>query len=493
MLIKRFNTNYLLTPIIWSLLLTTMQQISAAETAAEPFLLKDIMPGKEGSNPQYFTELNGKVFFEAYDEVNGSELWVTDGTPAGTKLFMDIYPGTNSSYPDPGVFSADHFAVFGNKMYFEANSNPWVTDGTPEGTKVMANYISSPEGFTEFNGRVYFQGCFYSFPRLGCELISADSNSLNINIRDINSGTGGSYPSEFTELNGKLYFTANEGKHGYELWVTTDGTSATTKLVKDIRPGSEGSYPSELIEFKGKIYFFADNGTHGKKLWMTNGTEAGTTLVKNVNSSIYDALSSSLLTIFNDKLYFKADDTNYGLELWVSDGTSNGTRLFKDINNNSKSGNPQSLAVAGNKMYFSATDGENGYELWVTDGSSAGTKMLKDINTDTVYNPGALGYGSFPTDFSPVGDKVYFLADDGTHGYELWVTDGTEAGTKLVKDIYPGSARSIWKIAALGNKLFFAANDRVHGEEPWVINAGADQSSAVLTIIMKLLLDDENQ
>ena len=83
---------------------------------------------------------------------------------------------------------------------------------------------------------------------------------------------------------------------------------------------------------------------------------------------------------------------------------------------------------------FSATDGSRGRELWRSDGTAAGTFLVKDINS---------GAGeSKPYHFTQVGGTVFFVADDGSRGVELWRSDGTAAGTALVKDIYPGTGSS---------------------------------------------------
>jgi ELWxxDGT repeat protein len=124
----------------------------------------------------------------------------------------------------------------------------------------------------------------------------------------------------------------------------------------------------------------------------------------------------------------------------------------------------------GIRLVFSADDGSSGVELWVTDGTTAGTTLLKDIN------PGS--DESFPFDFAALGDgRLVFSADDGSNGRELWVTDGTTAGTTLLKDINPGPGDSVTGhegFAALGDgRLVFQANDGSTGTELWVTDGTA--------------------
>jgi len=109
------------------------------------------------------------------------------------------------------------------------------------------------------------------------------------------------------------------------------------------------------------------------------------------------------------------------------------------------------IVVAGGKLFFTAKTDANGDELWVSDGTTAGTKMVKDIN------PGS-GSAS-PRFLVEMDGKVYFQASDGTNGVELWVSDGTEAGTTLIKDLYAGSNSSAPELLTplKGNLLFSAS------------------------------------
>ena len=115
-------------------------------------------------------------------------------------------------------------------------------------------------------------------------------------------------------------------------------------------------------------------------------------------------------------------------------------------------------------FFFSANDGIHGPELWVTDGTANGTMMVKDINVSTSGWSIAEGFTNFDS-------ELYFVADDGNHGHELWVTDGTADGTFMVDDINSTSSHSA--IASQGllhpidDKLFFVADDGIHGYEIW--------------------------
>ena len=148
-------------------------------------------------------------------------------------------------------------------------------------------------------------------------------------VKDINPGSGSSDPISLTNVNGTLFFAADDGIDGIELW-KSDGTAAGTVLVKDIGPGGRSSFPGNLRSVDGTLFFSAGDGTNGFELWKSDGTAAGTALVKDINPG--GSSFPGALTNVNGTLFFSAGDGTNGIELWKSDGTAAGTVLVKDIN-----------------------------------------------------------------------------------------------------------------------------------------------------------------
>jgi ELWxxDGT repeat protein len=445
-------------------------------------LLFDVNQGPSDSNPSGFTEVNGLVFFRASDE-RGNELWASDGSAAGTYLVKDINPGPANTYPSD-------LTNLNGTLFFSADFELWESNGSRAGT-----FAVNPGGggryarfLTNANGTLFFEG---SDGTDGVELWRSNGTAAGtFLVKDINPGSGtysggGGEFGYLANVNGTVFFHANDGTHGVELWAS-NGTAAGTFLVKDINPSTKnppyaGYYPYDLTNVNGTLFFRAPDGTHGRELWESNGTAAGTFLVKDVHPGQGTINPSYLayLTNMNGTLFFQADDGTHGRELWASNGSAAGTFLVKDINPGATDSDPSYFRNANGTLFFSANDGTHGGELWASNGTAAGTFLVKDIN------PGAASSGLFG--LANVNGTVFFSADDGTHGLELWASNGTAAGTFLVQDIHPGSTGSkpaylYYEKTNVNGALFFSANDTNqfgHGLEPWILPVSRASTTTV--------------
>ncbi|WP_153800134.1 ELWxxDGT repeat protein [Foetidibacter luteolus] len=411
------------------------------------------------------------------------EFWTTDGTPGGTARYTTKVVSPDGDSPESYLFQNKLF--FGGSTVAEGNEL-WVTDGTDAGTALIKNInagaaSSSPESFFELNGTLFF---WADNGANGKELWKTDgTNAGTTLVKDINPGAPSSISNsglQTYKLNGIAFFTADNGANGIELW-KTDGTTAGTALVKDINPGPAGSTSliSSYFSFESlanNVFFFADNGTNGLELWKSDGSNAGTSMVKDANTSLIPSFFPNLMYKFNNKIYYSYDDGINGSELWVTDGTTAGTNLLKDINPDGESSMPYLLfpPVINGKFFFTATDADHGAELWCSDGTAAGTTLLKDINPGTQSSDAFVlpNFSSFFQDQQHqtlFNGKMFIQATTAANGQELWITDGTSAGTVLVKDINPGTEDGMSSLSYFYTKsgLYFSATNGTTGVEPW--------------------------
>jgi ELWxxDGT repeat protein len=458
------------TLVLCTLLLLTLVAAygTVRATPSEPYLVTDLYANNSAS-PSALATFNGALYFEASsDTAHG--LWKSDGTAVGTEL---IYPG---------LFSLRYLTAVNGTIFFSASDGTngwelWKSDGTPTGTMLVKDIASGPtnslsEELTDVNGTLYF---IADDGVTGKEIWKSDGTEAGtVMVKDIYPGSTSSRPYDLTEMNGLLYFSACDDVNGCQLW-KSDGTEAGTTIVTIIYV-SDLYRPNQLTNVNGTLYFSALDLEHGEELWKSDGTAAGTVMVKDIWTmpTFYGSVPEHLLNV-NGTLYFTAlccqdgsPTTATGRELWKSNGTAAGTVMVKNINPGSGDMNafdPYLTNVNGT-LYFVANDGVHGYELWKSRGTAASTVLVKDINPEG-SPPSTIYYNNLTN----VNGRLLFVVDDGTNGLELWTSDGTEGGTHLVKDLYPdanGAFAGIdGELTAVGNRLFFHAHDGVHGDELW--------------------------
>lgn len=563
------------------------------------------------------TPAGDRLYFFASDQAHGTELWMSDGTPAGTHLVRDILPGTLAGVCYSCEYPGSQILADGKAVYFIAQDGPrsatglWRSDGTAAGTKrvleevdyilgrtsgglLLHRWLGRPEllsfdpatgatlllsehwisersvsalGFASLDGVIYFG----ADDGRGSELWRSDGTPAGTFMAGDASpaAAAGANPSELTLSDRRIYFVADDGIHGHELWwvsrgqqprmvvdlapgnrtpfvnhdggltaaeltpidriiyfeafddrpFSSDGTAAGTKpdplacvgcvkigntlffagqgpegvelwrregrkgparLVKDLNPGEQGSHPSLLTPVGNELFLSAYNGTLGSSLWRSDGTPEGT-----IELWADPALTIERIVALGQTVFFVARDRPAGAvptQLWRSDGTPEGTILIEpELNAGRSNGDGAQLTAAGDRLYLTLTDPEHGLELWTSDGIPGSLRLVRDIYP----GPGS----SNPHDLRAVGGRLLFGATDPEHGDELWRSDGTPEGTWQLADLAPGLFNS-WpgEFTALEDLIYFRADDNLHGAELWSMPAWLPATPAESAT----LLDDFN-
>lgn len=461
------------------------------------------------------------VYFNGDDGNTGAELWVSDGTAAGTKVIAELYPGAPGGNPQNIVVTAN------NTIYFSAHTPSgrelWKSNGTATGTSLVKDIMggsgsSNPRGLTAIGNTLFFSANNGS---LGYELWKTDGTAGGtVMVKDVRPGEKvSSNPEWLTAANGKLFFRANDGVAGVELWVS-DGTSAGTVRVKDIRPGTANGDVENLINVNGTLFFTANNGINGDELWKSDGTASGTVLVKDLNPGSAGSNNTSAwrfpmgnFTNMNGLLYFTAGKGSSEEFIVRSDGTEAGTVIITDADSQSLNALKPRFTFLNGYVYFfnynvglyrvsnngtaveevmSLSAPEDYYEdftpemtalgasLYFTSYSVNGWSVVKfepaTGNRQVIDEDPAPSIGSNPHTFTRAGNYLYFYTepDPGYNSYpsELWRTDGTPEGTLMVYELSPNQNEMV----ALGDKLVFATDGTIF------ITSGSPETTIALHV-----------
>tara|TARA_S200000501_G_C20856782_1_gene758043 strand:+ start:1036 stop:3198 length:2163 start_codon:yes stop_codon:yes gene_type:complete len=396
-----------------------------------------------------------KIFFSAAvgnDEIR--ELYVSDGSNSGTLKISETFdcePQIFSNYPEFSYSGVNSISVMPasevgfDTAYFSAfkcsyqnivcsGEEPHISDGTESGTYQLADLFS---GFTD--------------------LTTPGGGSVTADLV-------GSQPSEFTRSGNNIYFSAKNTYFGRELFVIdTSSVLGGVQLVKDINSGSADSSPSLFESMGGELFFTADDGISGMELWKSDGTWTGTVIVSNIAANGSSSWPGQKISV-GDTLFFTANDGISGYELWKSNGTYSGTSLVKDIVAGSSDGGVSNMVEFDDELYFIAysmppgTFGTQGTEVWRSNGSDSGTVRISgSLLTDT----------STASNLTRVGDRLYYVDEEYGNGAGIELFSFThEGGITLAVDTWPGSQSSDSRnLIALGEKVFFIGNDGLSGDE----------------------------
>lgn len=532
------------------------------------YMVKDIRRGKEGAFPGNFQSAGKWLYFTADDGKKGREIWRTDGTTKGTRLVVETARGRDST--DPVLLTADGEALYfrdarlwpfgdlwrtdgskkgtvrltlpeqkglsglnvalnysppiaalGNKVFFNARfSNfgiePWTSDGTEGGTRAVGDTVKDGsaecQSMTRFGDRILYAGRSSA----GSTQVWASNGSMagTVELTNFTAANERNFPGNFTvDVDGDrmffssgrvesalwvtdgtkkgtleiptpdntpfnlldntlrmvgptLFFAHNRRPDNHEFW-RSDGTLEGTEMLRDAFPVDASTRKSRLAHFTalGDSICFFSKLPDSARLWRSDGTAEGTLEVP-VDAAPGPFRQVATAVPFGDRFLFLAEAQSSGLKWWVSDGTNAGTRVLKNLSLTPVgfgSDQVQEHAVINGILYLGINTLAHGNELWRTDGSEEGTFMVADLF------PGPAS--SNPANLQIHGDRLYFAATDPVRGRELWSSDGTAEGTGIVAEVMPGDRSSNPAMLCIaGKQLFFGAENPVAGFELHVLD-----------------------
>jgi ELWxxDGT repeat protein len=485
-------------------------------TADDDFSHAGPLTGCDGGACPIFTDFLSPTLprlFVGHDQAHGDEVWITDGTAAGTHLLADVCPGPCSGFR---LAMETVLGTATGRTWFLASphdGNPdaaddelWVTDGTPGGTHRAGGHVESGLGFL---GDLAFFG-LGGQDRDAAELWATDGTSAGTRqvtvlqrfvpgsypeflsrdtgaLLQVYDGThsalwrsdgtpGGTAPlielpgdrlftgTGFTQVGGLQFFTVGKVDR-IELW-RTDGTAAGTRRVVRLDPGAAISFPAS---WRGRLLFLVQKETCA--FWSSDGTPGGT---REILPQPAGARCPTAVQAAGARFLFVARVEREGgpvPQIFLSDGTAAGTRQISQIRYSRPAFEGESPATAGGITFFEIfrPDGFN-TQVWRTDGTGAGTYLA--FNSVQAANLFAFR-GSLYFLASPAGEFTRILYRASASGGDPVAL--AEVGTSLNAPVLPA-------FTPVGDRLFFVGSDAESGAELWVTDGTATGTRRVRDI-----------
>ena len=233
------------------------------------------------------------------------------------------------------------------------------------------------------------------------------------------------YDAEAADVNGTLYVSGV-----YDL-SSIDDTGNNYQIYV-------GQMAEHLADINGILYYtLYDDERNEASIWRWNGNDSDAELIQKFNTTFYHI---SMPVQFDNVVYFGFQD-----KLYRSDGTEAGTSLVKDLNSDADQG-ALSLLAFQNKLYINFRRDAADFQLWQSTGTETSTSLIQDFEHIELLKP--------------AGNVLYFVADNGVTGNELWKVD-ISGNVTLVRDLNPGGADSFSRertivSSALNDHLFFS-------------------------------------
>jgi len=482
-----------------------------------------------------FLAAGTKAYFLANTTTAGQEVWVTDGTTAGTHLIEDIYPGPNGRSPRL-------LGLIGTDLIFAAAATDntlqlYRTDGTAAGTHVLSSFAQSQYGLVTdhlaLNGKVFVAMA----SGLSCcepDLWVTDGTTAGTAQIDSNEGYPWHLqPSSLRAFGNSVAMLTDTENLGVEPSFVDTTTNALTILDTVPGPGGGAWYGSTIAAMDGFVLFVRGSPNDGAQLWRSDGTLAGTTEVMDLGPGVSSSMLGQDLPVtrVGNRAVFLSENAQNGAQLWGTDGTAQGTvPLISDVPPTGAAAQngavPSVLGVAGTHGYFALSTGSD-YRIVVTDGTVAGTHLLGtagplatnpvtttevagDDNLTFIYE---LAYDSIAgytkhlfaytpqtnvltdlRDTIPIGEddppladsgRLFFKSTDPLHADEPWISDGTSAGTHILANIAQEVRTNDSNpnfLTDVDGTLYFSADDGVHGVELWKSDGTAGGTSIAFDI-----------
>ncbi len=436
-----------------------------ADRLPQPRLVADLAPGSDGSYPGSFIEWNGRLWFQATflaGESSRLVLYSTEGIPSGTRRVKEL--GTDKDGPNfGGPFIAGKRLCFLSRHEVPRWRRIWCTDGTGKGTRPLSPaelYVCPEFRPVPMGDRLV---AFVHGDYEGHGIVALDLKTEASEVLAAPLDMWLDYNEPPLKLGTDLLLPDGEGRqfwripqHGHDL--------ARFSLPGLLRVATDDGI-RQFASLAGVIVMLPGGANPPLDLWRTDGTPAGTAKVGSLSSIARPEKAS--LTAASTHVFLTAYDSNHACAVLCTDGSTDGTRLllnlqpYKDAAFSLRKSHLPDPLVSGEILYFMADDGAHGLELWRTDGTKEGTRIVSDTT------PGP--HGTDVRRLVSVGDGrvLLFCGDRG-----LWLADGDPEVTTMLMSAEDVSSIRDYYVSQ--DRFFFGAErDPATGHELWVLDLPA--------------------